>query len=295
MQSTFEGQPNAATVCTVADLVHERNVVIDVVHAVCQVWGLEVLDVTFPEDEKPRPRRPLDGVVFTTGPTIAIEHTLHQSFAKQREQAGWFGPVLAMADRISGTLPGPGTYTLSVRSTVLRGHHKTDLTMLESWIRVTAPTLTPGRRFGPTNVAHGVPPAVPFPVSLLRTEHFDGVPEGRLDVRWPFDLEELPTKSREQMVTSLRAKLPKLDEHRPKGGVTLLILENQDIQLVNPDNVYEAVRAALTDASELVVPDAIVVANIIGGEQGLSWVKDGDRWHPELNRYWTAAPRIPSG
>ena len=263
-----------------ANIDHEREVVVDVVRTVCSGWGLVVHNVEYPEDWRPQPERPLDALVLTSGASIAVEHTLHQSFPEQIGQIRWYQGVMELASRMSGTLPRPGRYELSVSSDALRGQQRANLDSIERWIRETAPTLTAGRTlWGPTNVANATPPEVPFPVQLLRTEHWEGVPSGDLSVRWPFDMTVLPLLSVEEMERALRKKLPKLEEHRPLGGITLLVLENQDIQLVNIDNVAGSIRAALAAAPELPIPDAIVMVNVCGAPIGLQWLKDHDVWH----------------
>lgn len=266
---------------------HERRVVRAAINAICLHWELTVTEVRFPEDEVPRPDRPLDAMVITNVEAIALEHTLHQSFPEQVSQSFWFRPVKALCDELDGELPGPGRYELSVRAEDLQGQGNVDFDPLREWIRTTAPKLTAGRSLhGATNVASAGPPEVPFPVSLLRTEQWEGVPEGALSLRWPIDFDQLPDARVEQMVSTLNRKLPKLEEHRPPGGRTVLVLENQDIQLVNPDIVTESIRQALS-LTTLTVPDAIVMVNVIGGSAGLSWLKDGWSWHPHLTgMYW---------
>ena len=270
---------------------HERDVIGKVVRSVCARWGHEVGEVHYPEDEVPVPDQPVDAIFATSGPRISVEHTLYQSFSNQIEQARWFGPIVALAETISGSLPGPGRYELGVSGGDLEGHHKTDLAALEAWVRTTAPTLTPGRRSsGPTNVAHGGPPELPFPVLLLKTEPWEGRPPGTLDVRWSIRSDELEGDRREEIRRSLRRKLPKLSASRQADGITVLLLENQDMQLVNSDDVARGLRAVLAEEPHLPVPDVIVMAHLIGGSEGLAWLKEFGAWHPHLDDglYWVA-------
>jgi hypothetical protein len=267
---------------------HERRIVRAVTQSVCAHWQVSIVEVRFPEDEVPTPERPLDAVVYTDGATIAVEHTLHQTFPDQVQQALRFAPLMELCRGLSGQLPGPGRYELSVSASELQGHRDVDLNSLSAWIRTAAPTLTPGRTWhGATNVLRAGPPTLPFSVSLLRTEQWEGVPEGTLHLRWPIDFEALSTARLRQMGSSLQRKLPKLEEHRAPGGLTLLIFENQDIQLVNADIVADSIRSVLSDQPDLAVPDAIVMANVFGGSEALTWLKDHEIWHPHLkNLYW---------
>jgi hypothetical protein len=269
---------------------HEREVVSDTARTVCGRLGLTVVEIQFPEDDLPPRDGEIDGLVLTTGPSVAIEHTLHQSFENQVTQGYWFQRVSERAERISGTLPGPGRYILNVRAEVLEGQRNADLDLLEKWIRDTAPELSEHRGYGstPMNVAAAVPPDVPFPLQLMRSPHSEGVADGDLRVGWPFDMDVLPTRNIDEMSRLLRRKLPKLEEHRPDGGLTMLLLENQDIQLVNPDNVSTALRSALDANQDLTIPDIIVMINVIGDERGISWFKDRDGWHQMSDWYWVA-------
>ncbi len=266
---------------------HERFIVRGAIDVICAHWALTVAEIRFPEDEIPPPERPLDAVVSTNLEAIAVEHTLHQSFPEQVAQSFWFRPVQELCDELDGKLPGPGRYQLSVRAEDLQGQSNVNLNPLRDWIRATAPRLTAGRSLsGATNVAAAGPPTVPFPVSLLRTERWEGLQEGTLSLRWPINFDQLPDARVEQMVSTLKRKLPKLEEHRPPGGHTVLILENRDIQLVNPDIVTQSIQQALRLVT-LTAPDAIVLVNVIGETTGLSWLKDRSSWHPQLtDMYW---------
>jgi hypothetical protein len=277
------------------DLEHERGIVRLGVEAVCQQWGYVLEDLTFPEDEVPQPPHPLDGIAATSGPTIAIEHTLHQSFPNEMTTVSRFRPLMELARSMSGSLPGPGRYQLNVAAETLEGKKHADLKRIESWIRAVAPTLTASTgSVSPTNVASAGPPELPFEVQLLRFECPQEL-DGRLDVGTPIDLDALPGRTAEEMRRALHKKLPKLEAHRPEGeGRTLLIFENQDIQLPNPFTIASAVHTALDELSTLPPPDAVVVVHAIGDERGLSWVKDGDVPYRELmDRPYLSLPVPP--
>jgi hypothetical protein len=143
-----------------AKRAEEQAIVALAAKAVCRQWGYDIVQLAYPEDEKPPPARPIDGLAFTSGPTIAIEHTLHQSFVDQMQMNTWFQPIFELTDAISGTLPSPGRYDLGIDGAELRGTSGVDLAMLEAWIREQAALLTPGRTSrGVTNVVEGGPPA----------------------------------------------------------------------------------------------------------------------------------------
>ncbi len=88
------------------------------------------------------------------------------------------------------------------------------------------------------------------------------------------------------MVRTLERKLPKLELRRPVDGLTVLLLENQDLQLVNPDNVTNALRSALDQCPHLTEPNYILMINVIGNERGISWIKDPSGWQALERWYW---------
>lgn len=262
---------------------HEREIVTAAARSVCAAWGIEYRGIDFPEDWKPQPERPIDGLVSTSGPTIKVEHTEHQSFPQEITQSKWFEPLIEMVQRISGTLPGPGRYTLHVEGAALEGHKGTNLEGLEQWIRRAVPNLTIGRRsVTATNVASATTPDVPFPVTLLRAASSSRHPDGELTVRWSVDVTAMPALNLDEMRRALGNKLPKLDEHQPKGGCTLLVLENRDLQLPSHDTITDAIRAALAEQPDLPLPDAIVVVDEIGTDRTLTFIKDSDRWYDDV-------------
>lgn len=132
------------------------------------------------------------------------------------------------------------------------------------------------------NVAHALTPAVPFPDTLLRTALSSRLPDGTLIIAWPIDLAGMPTLNADEMKRTLGRKLPKLDEHQPPGGRTLLVLENRDVQLPNHDTITDAIQTALAGNPDLPSPDAIVVIDELGPERTLTFVKDGDRWYDDV-------------
>jgi hypothetical protein len=105
-------------------------------------------------------------------------------------------------------------------------------------------------------------------------------------------MEALPDERLVEMRRSLRRKLPKLEEHRRPDGRTMLVFENQDIQLVNAFIVVDAISAALQLETDLPAPDVIVMANVFGEAEALTWLKDGDVWHPDFDGlYWVELPK----
>jgi hypothetical protein len=63
------------------------------------------VSTVYPEDLKPPPERPLDAIVATTGPTVAVEHTLYQSFPGEIRDNRRLGRIHEFCKGISGSLP----------------------------------------------------------------------------------------------------------------------------------------------------------------------------------------------
>lgn len=270
---------------TASARVRERAVVCAAGEAVAHSWGHRVLGIEFPEDQRPAPERPIDALLATDGTTIAIEHTLYLSFAGEIEDGIRISDTLGeLVERLTGTLPTPGRYELGVPIGAVAGHDKTDLTTLEAWIRTSAPTLALGRSHRGSHFVAAQPPDVPFPVTLMRWEPFEGEPDGTLIIRRPIDLDELAAMNVEQTAIALARKLPKLEEHRPAGGRTLLVFEEPGIELVNVDSATRAVRSALAATPGMPAPDAVVLVYTISDPWLLMWIKDGDAWNPDLDR-----------
>ena len=259
-------------------LEHERAVVRCAARAACNRWGIKVANFDYPEDWEPKVERPLDGLVATSGPTIAVEHTRYQSFVGEIDDTMMLrSTLIGFVQRLSGTLPVPGHYDLDVAPGAIAGHGRADLSPLEAWIREHAPTLSLGR--APDHFVEGGPPELPFAVKLYRWAP-RGTREGTLDLMRGLDMEQLPARSLEQARETLAKKLPKLEEHRPTGGRTLLVFEEPGFQLVNTTAATDAVRGALSAAPGLPVPDAIVLVYTNGERWRVEWIKDGYDWYP---------------
>lgn len=265
--------------------------------AACNLWGLTVIKVDFPEDARPLlPARPVDAIATTTDGTVVVEHTIFESFSEQITDGERLVRKLDRFVRdISGTLPGPGRYELGVESGAIAGHSQTDLAPLEAWIRRETPKRRATQHWPwRGHVARAEPPEVPFPVSLMVFEASERRPAGSLDLRREIDLDELPALQAEQTGRVLARKLPKLEEHRPRHGRTLLIFEQPDTQLVNTGSATRAIHSALAADVVIPEPDAIVLVYTFD-RWGLDWIKDSDGWFSRLGRStdWTLSGPQP--
>lgn len=273
----------------------ERAVVGVAIEVVSQEWGLTVHDIRYPEEQRPPPGRPVDAIVETRdGTTIVVEHTVHLSFEGQiQDGVRLQNQLLPLVRRLSNKLPGPGHYQLGVGIGAIDGEPRLDEESIGRWIVKTAPTLGIGKTYsGPKHFAVVLPPETPIPLSLYR---FQGPPDdGSLDLSRFIDASHLDLLRRERARTALQKKLPKLAEHRPPDGRSVLVLENPDIQLVNAGNTADALKGAAEDEPALPMPDVILLVHFIGPSWWVDWLKDGDDWYPQLERNKVARNPRPS-
>lgn len=194
------------------------------------------------------------------GQLYAIEHTGIEPFdgfmAHQNRAADLFRPL---EDLIAASLMPlfqtgvvielhlPIDAFTSRKMPEVRSMHAT----LAAWVIETAPTLPP-RKYADYRgtLLTAVPNGVPFSVSLVR---FD--PVGRIPGR--FQLKHL-TRDTEasraaRIARACDKKFPKLSRWKEEGARTILVFEDNDVQLTNTPNVAEAflpIATARTDAPD---------------------------------------------
>ncbi len=108
---------------------------------------------------------------------------------------------------------------------------------LAAWVEEMAPTLPISPYVRYVTPLHKVrPPGVPFPVSLYRFDAMGFPP--RLQITHL--VSELDDLRESRIRAACVKKFPKLDVWRKAGARSVLVLEDNDIQLTNPQVVYEA-------------------------------------------------------
>ena len=175
---------------------------------------------------------------------FAFEHTGIEPFAGhvqlEAEAETHFRPIERM---LADKLPPTDVYELHIPLKATQGLRKRELqqiqTALAEWVEATAPTIkaTPyGSYLKPIQKVR--PPGVPFDVSLHRF-----LPAAPLPGR--FQIVHLVTgnleEAREHRLREACAKkFPKLEVWRRSSGArTILILEDNDLQLTNPQRVFD--------------------------------------------------------
>lgn len=194
--------------------------------------------------------------VFDIGTTTyAIEHTGIEPFAGHIHMSAQAGThVQPIIDAVTGRLPAGDHYELQMPAGALRELRGTALRAVQQaiaeFVVATAPTLPlalPGRYVTPI-VRHSLP-GVPFSVFLHRVSTLGIKPP--FSVTHVIDGATLEAQREDRVRSAYARKIPKLAAWRSKAGArTILALEDNDIQLTNPELVWrvlEKVERGFTD------------------------------------------------
>ncbi len=177
---------------------------------------------------------------------FAFEHTGIEPFPGhvqlQAEAKRHFHPIEAM---LAGKLPPTETFELRIPVKATQGLRTKDLQRVQgslaAWVEATAPTLplAPyGRYVVPIQSVQ--PPGVPFEVSLHRWKTV--IPPDRFQIS--HTVTDLESARELRIQKACASKFPKLDAWRSSSGArTVLVLEDNDIQLTNPQNVFDTLKA----------------------------------------------------
>ena len=199
--------------------------------------------------EKERAAAPVELTCQIGDQLVALEHTVIEPFADfirlNAEAPRDFEPL---TERLSVVLPAEDYYELHLPAGAMqalpRGHRTRVLSAIGDWIEQKAPTLRrmPMYKFD-RSIRSETPVGVPFAVSLHRHERMAKFPLG-------FRVNHIVTQASQQterearLRQALAKKLPKLAWWKQNAGArTVLVLEDNDIQLSNPTVIYEALAA----------------------------------------------------
>jgi len=192
--------------------------------------------------EAKRSGEPVELVFEINSKLFALEHTGIEPFEGHvqlnAEAQRHFEPII---EAVAGHLP-PEVIELHIPAQVMQGMKKPEVAKIQSalaeWIRATAPAL-PVRRYRDYigNVEPVAIPDVPFEVRIFRFENI--MPPGRLQIIHVLDGDRAKARA-ERISRACDKKFPKLDWWKAeKGARTVLVLEDNDIQLTNPAVVAE--------------------------------------------------------
>jgi hypothetical protein len=182
---------------------------------------------------------------------FALEHTGVEPFEGhvrlQAEAERDFGPIYAA---VAGRLPASDLFELQIPARAMqaltRRQRETAQAAVASWIITKAPAIphTPFGRYGRSPNVREAPPGVPFAIALHRFEKPVGV-ERDLTITHVVQASTSSADRETRIEQACAKKFPKLAEWKRKAGArTILVLEDNDLQLSNPQVIYEALAAA---------------------------------------------------
>jgi hypothetical protein len=201
-------------------------------------------DLRFPDRDGHRD--PVELTCRLNGKFYAIEHTGIEPFFGQialgNHAASFFKPI---EERLARTLPPPDVFELYVPVEATCGLKRRTIGSIQAaiirWVEQEAlslPVSRTGRLMGPLQKRSV--PGVPFPLSLFRHRRLiEATPPIVVLHVVGGDQEKL---RRERIEAGYRKKMGKLAAWRRDAGArTILVFEDNDIQLTNPGLVAEAV------------------------------------------------------
>lgn len=203
---------------------------------------------------------PVEFVLDIGTQKYAVEHTGIEPFAGHiHMSAQAITHVEPIVAAITGRLPTSDHYELQIPAGAMRLLRGKALgvvqTALADFVIATAPSLPlaqPGRYVTPV-VKHSVP-GVPFPVMLHRVTTLGIKPP--FSVTHVVDGATLETQREERVREACERKFPKLAAWGRKANArTVLVLEDNDIQLTNPELVWAALEKA--EATLVERPDEV--------------------------------------
>jgi hypothetical protein len=166
---------------------------------------------------------------------FAIEHTSIDTLPNQRRNSDWFIQVVGGIDKeLRGKLPCRLRITLDYAAVTKGQNWPSVREALKAWIISGAVRLADGR-----HVVDNIP-GIPFRLHMTKAiNRSPGVFFGRFD---PGD-SSLADRIREQ----INRKATKLAKYHGATRVTVLLIENDDIALMNETILLDAMRQAFSD------------------------------------------------
>jgi hypothetical protein len=218
---------------------------------------------------------------------FVLEHTGIEPFPghmqMEAEADRLFAPIGTL---LAGKLPPDDTFELGIPVNALHGLKKKGLaqiqTALIAWVESTAPTVpvAPYARYL-RSIQKVQPPGVPFEVRLDRFQSI--VQPGRFQIKHSIADEDLEPARGTRIRVACEKKFPKLEAwHQDALARTVLVLEDNDIQLTNPQCVFDTLAALRHDCTNW--PDEIyLVSTIIKNPWYVHALQVGDRQYCELS------------
>ena len=177
-------------------------------------------------DEENRSEPDIDAIAGS----LAIEHTSIDSIPNQRRNSDWFMQVV---DGLEDEFPKISfrlNITLKYEAVTIGQDWLAIRQALKQWINTTSINLY----FGTHSI--NTIPGVPFDITVRKSDRTPGIIFSRIAP----DDHSLPERLRKQV----DRKIKKLIPYKANGFITLLLLENEDIALMNELVMLRAIRDA---------------------------------------------------
>jgi hypothetical protein len=210
--------------------------------------GVERADIRSPERE--HDAAPVELICRLGTQLYALEHTGVEPFGGhvrlQAEAERDFGPIYA---GVAGHLPSGDLFELHVPARAMqaldRRRRVTVQGAIVAWVVSKAPTVvrSPIARYA-TSIVRETPPGIPFEVSLhrfARPAWFDR----NFTISHIVASATAGAERDERLKQACVGKFPKLAQWKARAAArTVLVLEDNDLQLSNPQVIYEALAKA---------------------------------------------------
>ena len=135
-------------------------------------------------------------------------------------------------------------------------------------MRLVAKSVAPSSRITRAHFQSVQPPGVPFEVSLHRWKTV--IPPDRFQISHTVTVTDLESARELRIREACAWKFPKLDAWRSGSGArTVLVLEDNDIQLTNPQNVFDILEAVEREFSNR--PDEIYLVYTVTENPWYVW------------------------
>lgn len=255
--------------------------------------GVTRADVRSPERDQHN--IPVELTCTVGGRLCAFEHTGIEPFPGQIECAqhsrDLFGPLV---ERLAGVMPSQESFELHVPIDATEGLKRGQIPGIQDaivrWVQETAPALpiAPYGRYV-TPIRKVSVPGVPFQITLHRLAAI-GPMRGRFHVVHVVSA-DLEAERRSRISAACAKKFGKLAEWKKRYGArSILVLEENDIQLTNAQLVADALAVAERDRDDR--PDEVyLVSTSIDDLWHVTCLRrEGKTYYDDGERFWPVEP-----
>lgn len=255
---------------------HQKSVLVAVARYIERRKSMLFRQLEYPDEVK-RQEKAIDLIAYNSQ-THLFEHTRIESFPKQIASDNRLTDLLGpLEESLNETLPGPGQCVLYVDKDSILGKKNYSRTreILEEWVRIIAPRIEIGSK------KEEYLSEIDIRVALRRSHGKDG--KFGIGRYLPNDLER---ERQKRMRDVLEAKFPKLSQEKSKvGGISVIVLESNDIALANNALIAGALKTEL-DKKQVDIPDEIyLVETELQSTWYITILKEGRSLFPQIDNY----------